>query len=92
MCGVCCTNLIGYALWLVLVVVLGAGTKSTGWRSRIPWSLPANVFIFFPILFAFCSLALCVKGIFLEFGDRRFGALANGVMLVLWMSVVIAPH
>jgi len=90
---VCWADLIGYVFWLVLVVVLGRLNESAVWRSRIPESAPADVFVFLPLLFALCSALTCVAaGISLKSRERGFAIGTTVLILVLWMSAVVAPN
>lgn len=85
-------NPIGHILWLTLIVVMGRINESPTLRGWIPSSLPGNVFFAFPLLFAFASLVLCSAAIFLKSSQRRFAVCANALMLILWLSVVVAPN
>lgn len=85
-------NPICLVIWLSLVATLGAMNDSTIYRGWIPSGLPASMFFGIPFLFGFCSLILCAAGIALKTGERLFASSANGLMLVLWLSAVVAPN
>jgi hypothetical protein len=85
-------NPIGHLVWLAAIAIMLRMQDSPKYRGWIPSSLPANVFFGLPFLLAFCSLALIVACIALKAGERGFAAFANGLMFVLWLSIVVAPN
>ena len=85
-------NPIAHLLWLALVTILGLMSESQIYRAWIPTTLPANVFFALPFLLALCSFVLCAAAIFLKAGERGFAACTNGLMSILWLSVVVAPN
>lgn len=79
-------------LWLSLIAIVESMNESATYRGWIPRDLPAMEFFVLPFLFAFCSLVLCAVGLLVKAGERRFAVCANGLMLLLWSSVIVAPN
>jgi hypothetical protein len=81
-----------YLLWLLFVAALGF----VGSHPTFDWirggSIPANLFVFWPMLATMIALALCMFTLAAGKGERGFMVSSNLLMLVLWASSVVAPN
>lgn len=87
-----CANLFCYALWVALILMMLGMQGNATPRSIIPVRLPAITFVFIPFLLSIASLPLCLIAVAAGEGERRYGASANALMLVVWLSSVVAPN
>jgi len=85
-------NLAFYSLWLTVVIVMFVMQESSALRSMINSSLPASLFVGCTFFAVIGSLLMCISCLGAEKGERRFVVLANGLMLILWASNVVAPN
>jgi hypothetical protein len=81
-----------YALWSALalaVLVIRSGPVAR-WMDQA--GFPAGVAFIIPFLAAAASTLLCMLCIAMKRGHRRYILLVNGLMLLFWGSVVVAPN
>lgn len=81
-----------YVLWLSLVAALGMMPSS----SMFDWirgsSVPASLFVFWPMMATVFALALSLCALSARKGERGFVATSNLLMVILWASSVVAPN
>jgi hypothetical protein len=87
-----CANVFCYALWVALIMVMIRMDQVVTLRSMVPISLPAIAFVFIPFFLSIASLLLCISALAAAKGERQFASLANGLMLALWVTSVVAPN
>ena len=84
-----CANVGAYVLWILAGVV-------TAGLIHIPAvffsSLPSTVLVFWPFLGVIASLLLCLSCIRAEMREQPFIFFPNLLMLILWISSVVAPN
>jgi hypothetical protein len=87
-----CSNIFCYVLWVALILIMLGMQKDAVLRPMIPFILPAIIFVFIPLFLSIASVPLCISAFAAAEGEKRFAAVANGLMLVLWVSSVVAPN
>ena len=85
-------NLAGYLTWLLAVVVVTPLSETQHFRWIGGSIIPMNLFFAIPFLAAIGSFGLCLSCIAAETGERRYPLLVNGLMLILWSSLVVPPN
>lgn len=91
-----CANLACYLLWLTVVVTMLVMQTFPALRSMIDYRVPAYVFFYCPFCAMFGSFILCISCVAAvaaeEMKEFVFILLVNGLMLILWLSTVVAPN
>ena len=85
-------NPVGYLLWLAAVIVVSNISHSSAFSWLTFSVLPAGLYFFCPFSLAVGSLILCLLGIKSKQGEQAFIGVPNLLMLLLWISSVVAPN
>lgn len=82
-------NVLGYLLWLLAGVVMAMLFHIPAVTFSF---LPATVAFLWPFVAAIASFVLCLLSIPAEMKEQPFIVLPNLLMLILWISSVVAPN
>ena len=85
-------NPIGYLLWLAAVIVVSNLSHFPAFSWLAFSILPACLYFFCPFLLSVASLILCLLGVRSKREEQAFVAVPNLLMLLLWISSVVAPN
>jgi hypothetical protein len=81
-----------YLLWLIAMNATAILSHYTALRWMVFSSLPATLAVGLPFLSCIGSLILCLLCVGAKQVERMFVALPNLLMLILWISSVVAPN
>ena len=85
-------NPFAYLLWLAAMILVAILFH----RPRFLWIsstlVPASLAFAYPLLLSFGSLILCVLCVRAKQKEQPFIILSNLLMLILWVSSVVAPN
>jgi hypothetical protein len=85
-------NAFGYLLWLVAMTTTAILSHYSAFRWMVFSPLPATLAFFLPFLACVGSLLLCLLCVRAKQIERLFVALPNLLMLILWVSSIVAPN
>jgi hypothetical protein len=81
-----------YLLWFTAVIITNSLIKIPAFYSKIGYSIPVYLLVFWPMLSVLVSFVLCALSLGTKPGERGYVVLANGLMLALWATTIVAPN